>query len=267
VLRSRSQASRRVIRHARGERSFGKDATTNPVTEAESVVSELEAAEVGLGFFQFGKETLFGLELTGVDAAPASLHADRVFEVEHLVVEQVFDGAARGIGAVEDAAHHDGVVGGVVVAEHAAGMVGAPGEDGTAEETVEEACVERIEDFVEIEVMADRGEDSLAASGLANVFGLSRDGVGGDVAAVAVRVGGGDGLAVELGKQDVSDGVVHGCGRVLEQVGEADVELAFAQTDGGVQRGETAKAYVEGRDGGTGPESAVLLFKDGYKLG
>jgi hypothetical protein len=43
--------------------------------------------------------------------------------VEHLVVEKVLDGAAWGVGAVENAADDDGVVGGVVVAEHAAGVV------------------------------------------------------------------------------------------------------------------------------------------------
>ncbi len=48
------------------------------------------------------------------------------------MVEEVLDGAAGSVGAVEDAADDDGVVGGVVVAEHAAGGVGRPGEGGTA---------------------------------------------------------------------------------------------------------------------------------------
>lgn len=133
---------------------------------------ELEPAEVGLGFFEFGEEAFVGLKLAGVDAAATSLYPDRVLEVKHLVVEQVFDGAAWRVWAVEDAADHDGVVGGVVVAEHAAGVVRAPGEDGTSEEPVEEAHVERVEDFVEVEMMSDRGEDSFAAAGLADVFGL-----------------------------------------------------------------------------------------------
>lgn len=76
-----------------------------------------------------------------MDAAAATLHADGVFEVKHLVVEEVFDGAARRVGAVEDAADHDGVMGGVVMTEHATGVVRAPGEDGASEETVEEARV------------------------------------------------------------------------------------------------------------------------------
>ncbi len=45
-----------------------------------------------------------------------------------------------------------------------------------------------VEDFVEVVVVADRGENALAAAGLADMLGLTRDGLGGDVAAVAVGV-------------------------------------------------------------------------------
>ncbi len=170
-----------------------------------------------------------------MDAAASGLDADGVFEVEHLVVEEVLDGAAWGIGAIEDAADDDGVMGGVVVAEHAAGVVGAPGERGAAEEAVEETGVEGLEDFVEIVVVAGGRRDALAAAGLADVFGLFGDGLGGDVAAVAVGVDAGDGLLVELGEKDVGDGVVDGVGGVLEDVGETDVQAAFAEADGGVE--------------------------------
>jgi len=132
---------------------------------------------------------------------------------------------------------------------------------------VEEAGVEGLEDFVEIVVVAYGGEDALAAAGLADVLGLAGDGFGGDVAAVAVGVGGGDGLLVELGEQDVGDGVVDGVGRVLEDVGEADVEAAFAETDGGVEGGEAAETDVEGRDGRAGAKVSVLLFKYGDECG
>jgi hypothetical protein len=147
-----------------------------------------------------------------VDAAAAGFDADGMFEVEHLVVEEVLDGAARGVGAIEDAGDDDGVVGGVVVAEHAAGVVGAPGEGGSAEEAVKETGVEGLEDFVEIVVVTGGCGEAFAAAGLADVLGLFGDGLGGDVAAVAVGVGAGYGLFVELGEEDVGDGVVDGVG-------------------------------------------------------
>jgi hypothetical protein len=227
----------------------------------------LEAPEVGFGGFELGEEALFGLELAGVNAAAAGLDADGMLEVEHLVVEEILDGAARGVGTVEDAADDDGVVGGVVVAEHAAGVMSRPGEGGAAEESVEELGVERFEDFVEIVVMAGGGGEAFAAAGLADVLGLTGDGLGGDVAAVAVGVGGCDGLLIELGKEDVGDGVMDGIGGGLEQVGEADVEAAFAQADGRVEGREAAEADVERREGGAGSEFAVLLLEDGYEGG
>jgi hypothetical protein len=146
-------------------------------------------------------------------------------------------------------------------------VVGAPGECGAAEEAVEEAGVEGFEDFVEIVVVAGRSGEALASAGLADVLGLFGDGLGGDVAAVAVGVGAGDGLFVELGEKDVGDGVVNGVGCGLEEVGEADVEAAFAEADGGVERGEAAEADVERGDGGSGAEFAVLVLEDGDERG
>jgi hypothetical protein len=128
---------------------------------------------------------------------------------------------------------------------------------------VEEAGVERVEDLVEVVVVADGRGEALAAAGLADVFGLAGDGLGGDVAAVAVGVGGGDGLFVELREEDVGDGVMDGVGGVFKQVGEADVQTAFAQANGGVEGGEAAKADVERWDGCAGAEVAVLLLEDG----
>jgi hypothetical protein len=75
-----------------------------------------EALEVGLRGIEFGEETLFGLELAGVYAAATGFDADGMLEVEHLVVQEILDGATGGVVAIEDAADDDGVVGGVVVA-------------------------------------------------------------------------------------------------------------------------------------------------------
>jgi hypothetical protein len=109
---------------------------------------------------------------------------------------------------------------------------------------VEETRIEGLEDLVEVVVMADGCREAFATAGLANVFSLAGDCLGGDVAAVSVGVGGGDGLFVKLGEEDVGDGVVDGVGCVLEQVRKTDVETALAEADGGVEGGETAEADV-----------------------
>jgi hypothetical protein len=57
--------------------------------------------------------------------------------------------------------------------------------------------------------------------------------------------------------------VVNGVGSWFEDVGEADVEAAFAEADCGVERGEAAEADIECGDGGAGAEFAVLVLEDG----
>ena len=106
--------------------------------------------------------------------------------------------------------------------------MGAPSQSGAAEEPVEETRVEGLEYLVEIVVMAGVCGETFATSGLANVLGLPGDGFGGDVAAVMVGVDAGDGFLVELGEQDVGNGVMNGLGCVLEDVGEAHVKAAIA---------------------------------------
>ena len=90
--------------------------------------------------------------------SPAALQLHRVLQVQHFVVEDVLDCVSGDARIVEDSADDDGVVGGVVVAEAAAGVVLAPGELGAAEESVEEAAVEVVENFFEVVVVSMRGK-------------------------------------------------------------------------------------------------------------
>jgi len=101
-----------------------------------------EALDERQGFSELRKEGFFGFECGGVDAAAQAAHADWMLEMKHFVVEQVFDCVSGAGGAVEDAAHDDGVVSGVVMAERTLGVVFAPGEFGATEQSAEEARVE-----------------------------------------------------------------------------------------------------------------------------
>ena len=62
--------------------------------------------------------------------APAQLHG--MFQVQHLVIDDVFHRVAGNPRMIEDATHDDGVVGGIVVAKAVAGVVAAPGHLGRA---------------------------------------------------------------------------------------------------------------------------------------
>ena len=87
------------------------------------------------------------------------------------------------------------------------------------------------------------------------------------MAAVAVGVDASDGLLVELREEDVGDCVMNRLGCGFEEVGEADVKSALAESDGGVEGGEAAEADVERGDGSAGTEFAVFVFEDGDEGG
>ena len=102
---------------------------------------------------------------------------------------------------------------------------------------------------------------------MADELGLTSDGGRGGESLITQVLGGVDGFFVELGQEDVGDGANHILGSAFKQVGEADVKLSFAQTDGGIERGKAAEAQVNGRHGRPGAQSPVLLLKDGDKIG
>src|SRR6185503_19521509 len=125
------------------------------------------------------------------------------------------------------------VVRGIIMPEQAARGMLAPGELRAAHESVEEALIERLENLVQIVMKPLRGGNSLAASHLANALALANDGFAGGEAAVAVGVGGINGLAIELGEQDMRDGAEDRLGRAFEDVRKMDLEASVPQPDGG----------------------------------
>ena len=94
------------------------------------------------------------------------------------------------------------------------------------------------------------------------MFRLPRDGVAVLKTLVAKVVRLVDGLAVELGQQDVRDGAQDALLRTLQQVREADINLCLAQADGRVERDKGTKAYLHLRHGRARSQVAILLGKD-----
>ena len=182
--------------------------------------------------------------------------------MQHLVKQDVFDGVAWDPWVVEDAADDDGVVGGVVVAEAAAGVVLAPGDLRASHESVEEAAVEVVEDFFQMVMVAASRADVLASAHLADEAGFGGNVVTGDIAAITRAEGALDRLAIELGEQDMGDRVQHGFRSAFEQVGEADIKLSLAQPDGVVDGDERIETNVHRRRGRAGTKFAIGFLKD-----
>src|SRR5438477_2365398 len=118
-------------------------------------------------------------------AAPQTAHAHGMFEVEHLVEEQVLDRVARTGRPVKYPADDDSVVRGVIVAQRALGVVFAPGEFRTSHESAEEAKIQGIEYFVKVIEAAFWTEVALGAARSPNQLGLAGDGGAGRESLVA----------------------------------------------------------------------------------
>src|SRR6266849_1062217 len=182
--------------------------------------------------------------------------------MKHLVEHDVLHHKTRHAGMVEDAADDDGVVGGVVVAETVAGMGSAPGELRASHQAVKESAVQVFEDFIEMIVMSGSGVDLLSSAHLADEAGLRSDVMAGDVAAIACALGTVDGLAIELGQQDMRYGMEYGLGRAFEQIGDASVKFSLAHADGVVDGDEGIKPHVHCWNGRTRAQFAVGFLKD-----
>ena len=102
----------------------------------------------------------------------------------------------------------------------------------------------------------------LASTHLANEARLGGDVVAGYIAAVAGALRAVDRFAVELGEQDVRDGMEHGFRGAFEQIGEADVEFSLAQPDGVVDGYEWVEPNVQGRQRRAGAKLAIAATKD-----
>ena len=215
---------------------------------------------------EFGEQFFLFLKLPRVHASPTPTQFDRVLQVQHFVKQNVFDGVARHARVVEDAADDDGVVGGVVVAKAAAGVVPAPGELRAAHESVEEAAIEVVENFFQMIVMAASRADVLASAHLADEARLGSNVMASNIAAITGAVGTIDRLTIELGEQDVGDRMQHGFGSALKQVGKADVELSLAEADRVVDGDESIETNMHRRRERAGTEFAIGFVKDSCEI-
>src|ERR1051326_1147367 len=129
--------------------------------------------------------------------------------MQTLMVDDVLDHVPRDLRSVEDTADDNRVMRRVEVSEHGAGALLAPGHLRASEQAVEEARVEVVEDGLEIVDMSLRAGDALASARLADEVDLALQVVAADVSAIARGVVRLDGLAVELGEQNVRDRAQH----------------------------------------------------------
>ena len=76
-----------------------------------------------------------------------------------------------------------------------------------------------------------------------------------------------DGLAVDLGQQNVRNGLKHARGRAFQQVGKAHVQAAFAEPNGVVHIGKRIELDPKLGQRRARPQLAVGCLKDVMEIG
>src|SRR5690242_16798744 len=99
-------------------------------------------------------------------ATPAAAQLYRMPKVKHLVVNEVFNRVAWDFGAIKHAAHHNCVVGRIIVSQALARVVSTPGHLRTRHQTVEMPPIQVLKDFFEMKVSALRATEAFAPAHL-----------------------------------------------------------------------------------------------------
>ena len=146
-------------------------------------------------------------------------------------------------------------------------MVTAPGHPRTRQQSVEEAPVEIVKDLLQMIVIALGAFHSLTPPHLPDQMSLGRHGLAPGELPIARRECGIDRLAIQLGQQDMQDGVQHRLGRALEQIGQADQHPPLAQADGAVEIGKREEADFKLRQRCFGMQLAKSLLEEGGEIG
>ena len=123
-----------------------------------------------------------------------------MLQVQHLVVDDVFEDIAGHARMVEDAADNDRIVRRIVVAEDAARLGLAPTHSRARHQPVKEAGVQVFENRVQIIEVPASGTQKFAPAHLANQVGLAHNVVAGDIFAVTRGQSAVDGPAIHLGQ-------------------------------------------------------------------
>lgn len=91
------------------------------------LVQRAQAFQEFLSFFELRKEFFFFTKSRGMHLASAAAQLDRMSQMQHLVINEIFNGVERDARGIENAADDDCVMRGIVMAQTSQGLVATPG--------------------------------------------------------------------------------------------------------------------------------------------
>lgn len=226
------------------------------------LVQSAQALQEFLSFFKLRKEFLFFSKGRRVHQTPATAELDGMPQVQHLMIDEIFDGIERDACGIENAADDDGVMRGIIVAQAAESLVAAPGHLWSSHKAVEKAEIQVVKNLVEIIVLPFGTLDALAPAKLADELRLLRHGVTAGIFAITRGMGSINRFAMQLGDEDMQDGIKHRFRRAFKKIREADEDASLAQADGAIDVGKAIETDFKLRQRRARAEIAICLFKD-----
>ena len=196
-----------------------------------------------------------------MDQSSAAAQLDRMPQVQHLMIDKILNRKERNARRIKDAADDNGVMRGIVMAQASQSFVAAPGHLRPGHQAMEEAEIQLVKNLVEIIVLTFGSLNALASAQLADELGFLRHGMAAGIFAVTRGMCRVNGLAMELGDEDMQDGIKHRLGRAFKKIREADKDASLAQADGAIDIGETIEADLKPRYGRARAQITICLLK------
>src|SRR5437773_4337150 len=136
-------------------------------------------------------------------ATAVASQLDGMFQMQHLVIHDVFDRTTWHRRMVEDSTYHDRVMSGIVMSKTVACMIAAPCHLRPGHESIKEARIQFVEDCLQVVGMATGRLDALATTYLSHQVSLLRNVVTGNISPIAAGMLPLNGTPVHLSQQNM----------------------------------------------------------------
>lgn len=202
-----------------------------------------------------------------MDQSPAAAELYGVPQMEHFMVDKILNGIERYERGIENAADDDGVMRRIIVAQASQSLISAPGHLRSGHQAMEETQIQLVKNAIKVIVLALWTFNALTSAQLPDQVGLLCHVMTAGIFAVSCGMGSLNGLAIQLGDEDMQDSIKHRFRRTFKKVRETDEDASLAQADGAIDVGEAIKTDFKFRQRSTGTQVAIRLLKNLGKSG
>ena len=216
---------------------------------------------------QLRKQLLLFMKLPRVHAPPAPPQLHRMFQMQHLVEQNIFNRIPRHPRMIKHAADHNRIVRRIIMSQTPARMIPAPGQLRTPHKPMKKSPVQVVKKFFEMIMMSPRRMNVLSPPHLPHQSSLRRNIVAGDISPVTRALSPIHRLAIELRQQYMRNRMQHIYRSALQQVRDPRINLSLPQSNRIVDGDKRIKPNMHNWRRRARPKFAISFVKNlGYLL-